>query len=49
MRQPCSWNARTSIGWYVLAEDQQTPVGVVSTTDIVRAMLGESDSDDDDD
>lgn len=25
----------------VVAEDQQTPVGIVSTSDIVRAMLGE--------
>jgi CBS domain-containing protein len=26
----------------VVAEDQQTPIGIISTSDIVRAMVGES-------
>jgi CBS domain-containing protein len=28
----------------VVAADQQTPVGIISTSDIVRAMVGERDA-----
>ena len=32
----------------VVAEDQRTPIGVISTSDLVRAMVGEREGDDGD-